>query len=318
MPLMEYLQVFGNFNSEYVTTGLYNSGHFDNFNLNTTDLSTKVTELTTGNRESLRSKKSGASYQTYDLIFRPPSGILNSKLPLLPNTELIISFDRAISDLSLISKVADMDSDILGTALDLKNVSLKARYYSTPYLRNYFESIREQDITYKYDEIVVYHKSIPTNETIIRLNNIIGGNTPQYLFAGIIESKALVGHSEFSSTCFKHHNVVEFDLTLNGTSCNGFPLTSQDSSPINVYEKYLETTGRKFQNLCAGLIEPSDFVKFHYLYSHKFNVESNDGWLGINLKLSQVFKENMVLVIWTVYDVEMKVDRFKRIEKSII
>jgi len=63
---------------------------------------TKVVE----NRESLIDTHNGTS-TTYDFIFRPPAGILNSIKPLAPKFEMIISFDRAVSDLSLINSKAD-------------------------------------------------------------------------------------------------------------------------------------------------------------------------------------------------------------------
>lgn len=173
---------------------------------------------------------------------------------------------------------------------------LKARYYSSPYLRNYFSTIENEDISYFYDEAVVYHKNLPQGETIIRLNNIIGGNTPKYLFAGIISTVALNGNYDFSSTRFQRHGITEFDLTLNGYSCNGFPITSVNGSPLQNYEKFLQTTGRKFQATSPELLSPTDFKSFHYLYSHKFEGETSEsGWLGINLKLEQAFDANYVL-----------------------
>ena len=173
-----------------------------------------------------------------------------------------------------------------GKVLPLKNVYLKARYYSTPFLRNYFETIENNEISFKYDELSVYCKNLPQGDTTIRMSNIIGGNTPKYLFAGIIESSALTGDYKKSSTSFKRHGVCEFDLTLNGYSCHGFPLSSQNESPIQVYDKFIQTTNRKFANGCSKQVTPSDFKTFNYLYSHKFEGETSEaGWLGVNIKL---------------------------------
>ena len=178
----------------------------------------------------------------------------------------------------------------------MKNVFLRSRYISSPYLRNYFSSIEDKPISYFYDECVVYHKNLPQNETNIRLSNIIGGNTPRYLFAGIIKASALNGDAKLSSTAFKPHGVIEFDLTLNGYSCNGFPITSENGSPTNCYEKFLETTGRKYNTTISEMINPWDFKQFHYIYSHKFEGETTDnGWLGVNLKLATALTDNYVL-----------------------
>ena len=248
----------------------------------------------TANRKSMLD--STGDTVLYDFLFRPPSGLLNSVKPLPPKFELTISFDRAQSDLSLINAAENHAEPMSGKVLELKNVFLRSRYYSSPALRNYFSTIADNDITYSYDEVVVYHKNLPQGETNIRLSNIIGGNTPKHIFCGIISTRALNGDCSLSSTSFKRHGVNEFDLTLNGYSCNGFPLTSDHGSPMNCYEKFLETTGRKYQNSLGKLISPWDFKTFHYLYSHKFEAESTEsGWIGINMKLDGPLTENYVL-----------------------
>lgn len=288
--------MFGNFNPLYVSTAFYPAGYFDSWNVDTAMLvgDDAVTDRVAEKRVSLIPNNGG--YRTYDLLFKPPSGLLNSKKPLIPKTEMILSFDRASSEIALINKADDIDEPLSGKVIELTNVFLRASYYSSPFLRNYFATISTKEISYRYDELAVYHKNLPQGTTIIRMNNIIGGNTPGYLFAGIIESAALNGDYTKSSTAFKRHGVTEFDLTLDGYSAHGFPLVSENESPINVYDKFLRTTNRKFDNTCAEQIVPGDFQQFHYIYAHKFLGESSEtGWIGINLKLEEAFAENYTL-----------------------
>ena len=95
---------------------------------------------------------SESGYQEYEILFRPPTGILNSKTPLAPKTELIISFDRAESSLALISKVADAANPYEGKVIPLENCFLRARYYTSPLIRNFFSKLNDREINYKYDE----------------------------------------------------------------------------------------------------------------------------------------------------------------------
>ena len=288
----------GNFNPSYLTSAFYPAGYFDSWNIDTSrfvgpggdNILSKIED------KRLSLLNNNGNDQVYDLLFKPPTGLLNSKKPLLPKTEMILSFDRASSEISLLNKSNESDEPLSGKVVELKNVFMRANYYSTPYLRNYFSTITTEEISYRYDELAVYHKNLPQGSTIIRMNNIIGGNTPSYLFAGIIESSALNGDYTKSSTAFKRHGVIEFDLTLDGYSAHGFPLISENDSPINVYDKYLKTTNRKFDNICAEQMLPSDFQQFHYIYAHKFLGEASEtGWIGINLKLEEAFTENYTL-----------------------
>jgi hypothetical protein len=293
--------MIGNFNPGYIKSCFYPAGYFDIYNVD----STSLTETENLNRIKLSRKslcKTGQTNVFYDLLFKPPSGLLNSKKPLIPKTEMIISFDRAPSELALINEVEKTESTLDGKAIELKNVFMRASYYSSPYLRNYFDKINSQEISYKYDECQVLQKSLPTGLNNIRLANLIGGNTPKYLFAGIIESASLSGDIDKCSTAFKHHGVTEFDLTLDGYSVNGFPITSEDESPLNVYDQFLRTTNRKFDNLCGAQIEPEDFQLFHYIYAHKFCGETSEtGWIGVNLKLEKAYTQNYTLGILIIY-----------------
>ncbi len=296
LPLIDYIQMYGNFVPGYITSGFYPAGYFDEWSLNTQSIEGQPEALRKVENTRMSHTTSTGDMVTYDLLFKPPSGILNSSKPLLPKTEMIISFDRASSEIALLNKTKEYESPLAGKVIELTNVFLRANYLSSPFLRSYFDRISTRDITYKYDECAVYHKSLPQGSTIIRMANIVGGNTPAYLFAGVIKSSALNGSYLESSTRFERNNVCEFDLTLDGYSVNDFPITSENNSAILVYEKFLRTTNRKFNNKCAEMMNFSDFKSFHYIYGHKFSGEvSEQGWIGVNLKLEQPFEENMTL-----------------------
>ena len=312
--------MYGNFHPGYISSSFYPAGYFDSFNVDTSEFEgedgAERLEKIANYRQSC--VLSSGSTTTYDLLFKPPSGILNSSKPLLPKTEMILSFDRANSEMALINKATNGEAPMDGKVIELQNVFLRANYYTSPYLRNYFDTISTKDISYKYDEVAVYHKNLPQGATIIRMSNIIGGNTPAYLFAGIIQSGALNGDVNKSSTSFKRHGVSEFDLTLDGYSVQGFPIISEDESPIMAYDKYLRTTNRKFDNSCAEQISPMDFQQFHYIYAHKFVGESSEtGWIGVNIKLEEAYNTNYTLGTVKIIQIPKKnIKKYWIIEKN--
>ena len=143
--------MIGNFNPGYIKSCFYPAGYFDIYNVDSASFndSENLARIKLS-RKSLC--KTGQTNVFYDLLFKPPSGLLNSKKPLIPKTEMIISFDRAPSELALINEVEQTESTLDGKAIDLKNVFMRASYYSSPYLRNYFDKINSQEISYKYNE----------------------------------------------------------------------------------------------------------------------------------------------------------------------
>lgn len=296
--LLDYITTLGNFDAPYIRTGLYANGYFDLFNVGTDALSnTESRKLIQDSRISLVDSQTGGA-KIYECEYSPGLGVLNSKKPLLPGCEIKLSFDRAKAELALIQVDKTKEIDLGSGVLKLTNLSVKARYFSSPSLRNYFSSINDKPLHYYYDESSVYLKNLPKGETNIRLNNIIGGLTPSHLFCGIIESDALNGNLELSTTQFERHGVKEMDLTLNGQSLAGFPISNTNGSAMPAYMKWLKTTNRQFNNACSGQIEPMDFKRYHFIYSHKFEGEPTDqGWLGVDLKLDAPFEENFTLGI---------------------
>jgi hypothetical protein len=332
LPLVDYITTIGNFDAGFIKTGLYGNGYYDLWNVDSAEIiaSEEVKKLLQSNRYSVVDDASSDSV-TFECVLKPSVGILNSSKPLVPGCEFKLSFDRAKAAFALINLVSDVeDSD---NVLSLKNLHLRAKYFSSPFLRNYFSKIEDSEIKYNYDECSCYLKSLPTGETSIRLANVIGGQTPTYIFCGVIKSKSLEGDFEFSSTRFQRHGVKEFELSLNGYSCSGFPIINQNGSALPAYSKWLKSTNRYFNNKCSEEIAPLDFKRFHFIYSHKFEGEPTDqGWIGIDMKLESAFNENytlgelitilqiiiFVLVIWTVNNVELSIDKFFRVEKTLL
>ena len=92
-------------------------------------------------------------WHLYDILFRPPLGILNCSKPLLPKTELSLHFDRAISSLAMVAKERGAENPYKDRSIELENCFLEADYFTTQELRNEFARIGERDICYNFDEI---------------------------------------------------------------------------------------------------------------------------------------------------------------------
>ena len=252
---------------------------------------------------------------TYDFVFIPNCGFLNSNLPLLTDCEVKLSFDRTRSDLSFIKTLGAVKDICDGETLEIKNCVAMVEYIGSEELDDYFMKIDTEPIPYYYQDCEVAVKTLPLNQTEIRIDNIKGGTTPTCIFAGIIKSDALSGSMSLSSTSFNCNKVTGFDITLNGNSVNGYPLEFKNGNPVFPYHKFMETTGRYMNNICGKGIKLSQFIN-NFIYAHNFEAEvSEEGWLGINIQLSEAYTESHTLVIWSIYDAAITIDKFHQIEK---
>ena len=291
---MEYISILGNYDPDYLSTGFGANGYFDTWNLSTAELGTDRLDRLKIQRSSLVDSSAHPSgYKTYQLIFRPPFGIFNCLKPLGTGHEIKILFDRAPSEAALIAEVKDTENPLKGKSLEIRNPYIKATYATSQYLRDAINNDTSQE--YIYDELNVFQKNIPIGETLIRLPNIIGGQLPKFIFAGILPSLALNPDQHTCLTEFPQCGVEEFSFTFNGQVTNGFPLHAPHGSPIEVYDNFLTVTSRKYNNKCSGAIEPYDFKMMHNIYAYKFEENDDSGWIGVNLKLKKAFESNHVL-----------------------
>ena len=171
-------------------------------------------------------------------------------------------------------------------------------------------------ITYDYEEMEVLVKGLPTGTNNIQIDNIRGGNVPSYMFVGLIPSANLQGVYEKGATSFKQHNVEELNITLSGNSVSGYPIKIAHGSPIYPLHKFLDTTGRLYNVFSGKTPCFTSFKTFMWIWAHKFEAEmTSQGWIGINLKLSTEFTEQMSMVIWIISPNALTIDKYHQIER---
>ena len=236
--------------------------------------------------------KVGKNYQ-YEFILTPNDSFLNENKVLPPGLELKLVFDRLKADFSVFK--FDGEDSLKNQILDLKDVYAHVEYISSPALRNYHDRMQSSPLEFSYDDTTVMCKLLPQGESCIRIENLRGGNTPDFVFMGIIPTSALNGSTGLSSLKFENCDIEEVNLTLNGNSCHGFPVRVANNNPIWLYHKFLDNIGR-LENSTAGTQLKLHEFKKNMLISHKFEgEESPQGWLGISLNLKKPFSTSHTL-----------------------
>ena len=224
-------------------------------------------------------------------------GILNCPQPLLPNTEVKFTFERAPATFSLFY---DSLTPPFPTALDngksvvIKDCYLQLEYVSSPYLRNLSASISERPITYHYDDCQIYMKDLAKGAQTFRVNSLCGGLTPEYIFAGFMPSKCLDPDFKTTSITFKNPYIREACITLNGAPVQGYPITPfYPKRAEQIYSRFLDTIGKRKLTMASGTLELEPFKDDFFLLSHHFEGDqSKEGWIGFDVKFSKAVEEN--------------------------
>lgn len=260
-------------------------------------------------------------YKTADYVINLEGGILNCNQPLLNNTEVKLSFDRALAAVSLLyaetGSNVKLPTDLDGKVIELIDPYLEVEYVTSSYLRNFYSQIEERPISLKYDDVNIYMRNINKGSSTIRVNNIMGGPSPDYIFAGFVKTEALNGSFEYSATNFGDSKFKEVSLTLNGMPVQGFPITIPTSTrPVRLYDKFLKTIGKNKKTMAGGTIEFRQFTRIYQFISHNFEGEpSTEGWIGLEMKLEIPLTHDVTLVIFAVRNSAVVIDKFHRIQQ---
>ena len=307
--LTDFIYKYGNYNTETISTVLQNEGYFDILNAGGKEVNGTNTNFLAARQVQPATVKKGKKVIKYHFCFLPSSGFLRDSQPLMTNTELKLKFDRAPSTVSFIKK-KESTTEEFPKYLEIVDCYAQTEYVSSPLLRQHFERIENMPIIYEYDECQVYLKNLDQHQNTVRLNQFRGGNLPSFLFAGIIPSDALSGKIEESSTGFKCHGVKQFNLTLDGSSVNGFPISIETESPVFPLVKFNETTNKTSNISTGGGFTQVEF-SYNFLWSHHFESETtSSGWLDIEVDLNNPLTKPYTLVIWCIAPYSFSFDKF--------
>ena len=302
--LADYLMKIGNFGSSHLKSVYADSGIVDLWNSDKDELTASVIS----HRETLGTIVNNDI--TYDFIIVPCHGFLASPDLLLNNCELRINFDRADSKIALV-RINGSDAT---PKIDIKDCFAKAEYVSSPELREYFERVSLNPILYAYEDVNVITKPIPKSLNTVRFDNIRAGNTPKYIFFGVIDAELLTGSVEKPSTKFSCMDVEEASIYYNGNVVPGYPIKTENNRQISAFHQFNDVTGRYLNTYAGSSIKINEF-EYNFVWSHKLEAEAVNGSVSIELNLKSPYSTNKTLVVWLITDNVLSIDKDNIVEK---
>ena len=292
-----------------IQSGFNTEGYFDNYNYNADKLKNETGEIFRRRTWGMTAKE---GVMRYEFAFSPNTGFLASPDLLLKDTELKISFDRTTPETALL-EVKTITKEC--KYIEIKDCYAVTEYVSSPSIRDYFSTIDSTPFVYQFEEVDVMIKNLPLNETDVRFDNIRGGTLPSFLFIGFTQQNALNGSFDLSSTSFEAENITDLNITLNGNSVHGYPMTIKDNSPIYPLQKFIDTTNQLYNVSCGSCLSIIDY-QCNFIHAHGFEGEiSSTGWIGVNFKMSSPPPSPMSIVIWFISPCALSIDKFHSVER---
>ena len=312
--LADYIYKYGNYNKEALQSSLQTEGYFDMWNTGFADMSDIDIKYYAARQIQLPIAEDGKEYIKYFFAFTPNFGFLRDSQPLMKGADLKLKFDRAKSSVAFLNKVAST-TETLPNYIEITDCSVQTEWVSSPELRAHFAKIDTSPLKYDFDECQVYLRNLEKNQKTVRINQIRSGNLPSHMFVGIIESPALDGSLELSSTGFQCNNVERFNITLDGSCVNGYPISVESESPVYPLLKFNDTVARLSNISAAGGFSQYEF-SYNFLWSHHFEAETTStGWINIELDFKSELNRAYTMVIWCITPYSLLIDKFYQFER---
>ena len=300
--LASYFKCITNYNVDYVTTGCNTFGIFDSSNISTDMVVANATafERVLKNRNGL-----GDDY-SYEIVLAIDESIFSSNMTLPSNTPLDISFERAVSKLSVL-KTEDFDVEPqFDTVLALEDV-----YLIVPYTIYPETSIDlSHDVQIKYDDYEISRFNVPLGSASMRMSNIITGPLPSKLFFGLMPLASYTGSYASSSTMFQRNGLKKVTLYLDGNVTTGYPITMTDSQVAIPYTRFLENTNRYINSFAGRMLTQSEYLNYNCIHSVTFD-PGTSGALTFDFEFEAVPPEQLVLIICSVHDRTLQLDKYR-------
>ena len=103
------------------------------------------------------------------------------------------------------------------------------------------------------------------------------------------------------------------NISLNGHSVNGYPVTIKNNSGTFAQFQFNETVGRSYNIQCGSVLSKDQF-KSNYIWAHRFEAEQTaQGWIGFDVKLKEPFTSSHTMVIWLVLPKATTIDKYHQI-----
>lgn len=297
------------------------------FNWTVTSLEKKIKLLNSGvlfnNAAGVRSAKVNDS-QTNTLNAKFQIPLFNTGKCLPTNMKIRVSLVKNSDEFLILSK------DRAGASVQIEDVHLEVTYHQPrdEILHLINERLLKEPAPYTISRPEIIIKPIQKAGQIIRLTDIFHEKLPPYAFFCLQKSSDFEG--QYTSNPFSFIPFKKFQFYVNGTPYFTDPLEVSSIADNGVYQDFgefyrqlMQTIGRDLAGDC--LINSSNF-QLHFMVGMSFGADRNSTldkhlnlqehastYLEIDMGSSENIPENMVLIVYSLYDRQIQIDGDRRI-----
>lgn len=292
--------------------------------------------LDNGDMESLEEKKNlGLDIRklmigksgVVELMGKVHGDMLNQSRLLLNNVDLRIVFSLEKPEFYVME--ADIDTSyvkILSATLYMNHVTVNPNV-----LLAQETVLQKTPALYPYKRVEVKSYTVPANNYTLSLDNVVIGQLPNLLIFAMVDNDAYSGKRSLNPFNFKHNNLAQINLTVNGVQVPSEPLqmnyskepyistraynTLFKATGIHYFDKGHQITKKFYDNGCF-------LLAFDLTADHSNNNAAactgllNSGTVRIEGRFREGLKKTITCIVYTEFDAVIEIDRDRNVHTT--
>lgn len=262
---------------------------------------------------------------TVELIGKIHADMLNQSKLLLNNVDLRIVLSLEKSDFYIL-EADDKKSRavIVEATMFMNHVTVNPGI-----LLSHETVLRQRNAHYPYKRVEVKSYTIPAKNMSLSLDNVVIGQLPNFIVFCMVDNDSYTGKREKNPFNFKHNNISNFYLTVNGVQLPMQPLTFDYSTDaivstrgystlfrgtgIHWFDKGHQITKQFYDNGCFMLAFD---LTTDQSYSSQCANLLNQGTIRIEGRFAKELPNTLTCLVYSEYDASIEIDKNRNVFTS--
>lgn len=186
--------------------------------------------------------------------------------------------------------------------------------------------LNSKNAHYPYKRVEVKSYTVPSKNSSISLDNVVIGQLPNFILFCMVDNEAYTGKRSLNPFNFKHNNITNFYLTVNGVQVPNQPIVFDYSkdTPISTrgYNHLFKASGIKFldagNQITKGFFDAGCFLLCFDLtndmsYTSGCTNLLNQGSIRIEARFAKELEKTVTCLVYAEYDAVIEIDKNRNI-----
>lgn len=246
----------------------------------------KVNEFDTANNALVERSKMVNKGKSVEFISKLHGDVFNSNLYLPNGIDLAVNINLNGSAFTLITSETTPDASL--RILDC-GLYTEICHINPAVMTAQARAFQEHNAIFPLQHAQVQAVTVAKGQRFVNIDNIFSGRLPSLILVALTDNTAFAGDMKTNPLCFKHYNLTDITISVNGIQHKIGPLDFSEDSNSHVmgYHQLLKATGLLYQSE-APILTLDRYKHGCCLFAADLSAEGSSAANGTHSSLSPV------------------------------